>query len=86
MTSGNNDIVTITWTDNAVNETGYRIQRATNAAFSAGLTTSTVGANSTSYMTGNLPRGVSYYFRVQSYNPVGASGWTTATPAPVVTP
>ena len=45
----NRATVTVTWTDNATNETGFRIRRATNAAFTLNLTTATVGANVTTF-------------------------------------
>ena len=82
----NSDRVTVTWTDNSNNETGFRIQRATDANFTVGLTTSTVNANLTTFTTGNLPRGATYYFRVQAYNASGVSAWVNALPFPIVTP
>ncbi len=45
--------VTLTWT-NVTGETGYRIQRATDAAFTANLVSSLVGANVTTFTTSNL--------------------------------
>jgi len=78
--------VTLTWVDNANNETGYRIQRATNAAFTANLVTSTVGANVTTFTTGNVARLTPFYFRVQAFNGVGASVYVNATPFPITTP
>ena len=77
--------VTLTWT-NVANETGYRIQRATDAAFTANLVTSTVGANVTSFTTGNVARFTPYYFRVQAFNGFGSSVWVNATPFPIITP
>ena len=84
--TGGNDRVTVTWLDNANNETGFTIQRATNSGFTAGLVTSTVGANVTTFTTGNVARFTSYYFRVRATNAVGASAWVNATPFPVLTP
>lgn len=73
---GNNARVTLTWTDNANNETGFTIQRASNNAFTVGLANSTVGANVTTFTTGNLPRNTTFFFRVQATNAAGASGWS----------
>ena len=78
--------VTITWTDNATNETGYVIQRSTNATFTANVVTGTVGANITTFTTGNLARSTPYYFRVQAVNGAGQSIWVNATPFPIITP
>jgi hypothetical protein len=83
---GNAARVTLTWTDVANNETGYRIQRSTNAAFTANLVTSTVGANVTTFTTGNVARFTPFYFRVQAFNGVGPSVWVNATPFPITTP
>ncbi len=83
---GNNSArVTLTWTDVA-GETGYRIQRATDANFTANVVTSTVGANTTTFTTGNVARNTDFYFRVQAYNDIGNSAWVNATPFPIHTP
>jgi hypothetical protein len=85
--AGSNDRATVTWTDNSNNEDGFRIRWSTSPTFATGVSTGTVGANVTTFTTGNLPRGASYYFQVQSFNNItGASAWVNATPFPVVTP
>ncbi len=70
---------TVTWTDNSNNETGFRIQWATNSTFTTGVGTATVGANVTTYQTPNggnaLLRGTPYYFRVQAFNASGTSAY-----------
>jgi hypothetical protein len=78
--------ITLTWDDNTANETGYRIQRATNETFTANLTTNTVRANITTFRTGILPRHTPYYLRIQAFNDVGQSDWVNANPLPIVTP
>jgi FtsP/CotA-like multicopper oxidase with cupredoxin domain len=83
---GGNARITLTWTDNANNESGFTIQRATSAAFTTGLVTATVGANVQTFQTGNLPRNTSFYFRIWATNAVGASNVVIATPFPVLTP
>jgi FtsP/CotA-like multicopper oxidase with cupredoxin domain len=80
---GNNERVTLTWTDNANNESGFEIQRATDAAFTTGLATNTVGANVTTFTTGNISR-VDYYYRIRATNVLGTSAWVNATPFPVL--
>lgn len=79
--NGNNDRVTLRWIDNANNETGFTIQRADNAAFTAGLNTSTTAAsggvgNTVQVQQSGLRRNRTFYFRVQAYNASGASGWS----------
>lgn len=66
--------INLNWVDNANNESGFEIDRATNATFTAGLTTSTVGSNTTSYQAGGLVNNTLYYFRVRATNAVGVSG------------
>lgn len=85
-TQGNNARVTLTWTDNADNESGFTIQRATDSTFTTGLVTSTVGANVTTFTTGNVPRNTAYYFRIWATNVAGASAMVEASPFPIITP
>ena len=70
--------INLTWTDNAPSETGFTIQRATNSAFTTGLTTITLnGANQTFYTnTGRAPN-TTYYYRVRAFNALGVSAWST---------
>ncbi len=78
--------ITVVWADNSTNETGFTIQQATDAAFSANLVTATVGANVTTFNTGNVNRNTQYYLRVRANNgPIG-SNWVNATPFPITTP
>ena len=75
----NNRRVTVTWTDNANNETGFTVQYSTNANFTGGgLTSRNVGANVTTFTTGNLTRGQTYFFRVRANNGAGSSAWVDA--------
>ena len=61
--------INLGWTDNATNETGYRVYR--NAQLIA-----TLGANATSY-TDNPPGSGPYSYGVQAFNDVGTSGTPT---------
>jgi hypothetical protein len=79
--------VTLTWQQElTTNATGYTIQRATNATFTANLVSATVGQNVLTYSTGLVARNTPYYFRVQATNGAGQSSWVNATPFPIVTP
>ncbi|MEN6341851.1 MAG: multicopper oxidase domain-containing protein [Methanospirillum sp.] len=77
--------VSLTWTDTSTTETGFRIQQATDAGFTANVVTTTVPANIVRFRTANLPRHANYYFRVQAYNAAGPSAWTNAVPSPINT-
>jgi hypothetical protein len=69
--------VVLTWTDNATNETGFRIQRATNAAFTTGVSSTTVNTPNltTRTMTG-LTSNRTYYYQVEAHNATGYSAWS----------
>jgi FtsP/CotA-like multicopper oxidase with cupredoxin domain len=74
--AGATDTVTLTWT-NVANETSYSVQRATNASFTAGLSTTTgIAANTTTTQQTGRPRNTTYYYRVQAVNALGALGWS----------
>lgn len=81
---GNRAEVTLNWVDNASTETGFTIERATNAAFTVGLTTTAVAANTTTNTQTKLYRGVTYFFRVKANNTGGSSAWSNV--FSVVTP
>jgi hypothetical protein len=80
------DQVTLTWTDNSTTETGFVIERATDAAFTANVVSVQVGANTTTYRTGNINRYTPYYFIVSAISDVGPSAWAYASPFPIYTP
>ena len=71
--------VLVRWTDNSNDEVGFRIDRALNSTFTAGLVSTTVAPNSTQFQTGNIAR-ATYYFRVQSIGPFGASAGAVVGP------
>ena len=82
---GNQRRVVLTWTDSSNNETGFTIQRATDAAFTTGLNTQNVGANVTTVTQSGLVRNTDYYYRIRANNVVGSSAWVLATPSPIHT-
>jgi FtsP/CotA-like multicopper oxidase with cupredoxin domain len=85
VVSNNRSRINLAWTDNATNETGFEIQMATDAAFTQGLINATVGANVTTYQSGNLRRGLAYYIRIRAVNGPSPSAWINATPFPFTT-
>jgi hypothetical protein len=83
--NGPNYTATLTWTDNANNETGFTVQRATNATFTTGLNTANVAANATT-LTQTVTRNTTYYYRIRANNTIsGSSAWTNALPFPIRT-
>jgi hypothetical protein len=81
VTAGVPGVVNLTWTDNSTNETGFTVQRATNATFTAGLvSTSVPGANATAsvnYALNGLTTGTKLFFRVQATSAAGVSTWAS---------
>jgi len=65
--------INLSWTDNSSNETGFKIDRATNDTFTAGLTTVTIAANLTTYTSTGLAGNTTYYYRVRASNAAGDS-------------
>jgi len=61
-----NDRINLAWTDYAVNEQGYKVERSAD-----GVTFTQIGttsANQTTYTASNLGPGARSYFRVRAYN------------------
>ncbi|GEM_PF-860053 len=69
--TNNGNSVNLTWKDNSISETGFTIQRATNASFTAGLTTFKVGPNVKTYTDNSVVKGTTYYYRIIANNVVG---------------
>jgi predicted phage tail protein len=78
--------INMTWVDNANNETRFVLQGADNAAFTAGLVTWNLAANTTTSGDTGLGHGVSYYYRIRAENASGVSAWVNLVPFPITTP
>ena len=61
----------------AGNETGFRIQRCTGSKCTNFAFLTTVGANVTIYPDNGLSASTSYRYRIQAYNDVGDSAWSS---------
>lgn len=82
--------ITINWADNSNNESGFRIERKQGSGGTWTFVTD-AAANATSYVNTGLTAGTQYYYRVLSWNGVGASAWSneanaTTQPATTVAP
>ena len=71
--------VTLRWTDNSINETGFVIERAT-ASTGPWTVVTTTAANAVSYLDTPLGRNTKYFYRVSATNRVG---YTQTYAAPV---
>ena len=66
--------INLTWTDNANNETGFKIERRTGTGSFTEV--GTVGANVTSYSNTGLANNTQYTYRVRAYNDAGDSAYS----------
>jgi len=75
--------VTLNWTDNSANETGFLVQRAYDANFTSGVVNKTLGGNVTTFSE-TAARGTIFYYRVHAFNDTTQSDWSNT--AIVTTP
>ncbi len=66
--------INVAWIDNASNETGFRLERATGSGAFALI--ATLGANAISYADTNLSPVTRYSYRVRAYNSGGNSAYS----------
>lgn len=79
--------VTVSWTDNSSNETGFKVERKIGAS-GTWSEIATVAANVTSYADTGLAQSTPYIYRVRAYSGAGPSSSTsevTATIQPATT-
>jgi predicted phage tail protein len=68
--------INLTWTDNASNETGFKIERCKGSTCTNFSQIATVGANVTSYQNTGLSGNTTYRYRVRAYNAAGNSAYS----------
>ncbi len=71
---GSNKTATLTWTDNADDETGYLVQSSTDGG-ATWKSLTTLAADSTSRVCGGLNPGSTYMYRIAATNAFGTSEW-----------
>lgn len=69
--------VSLTWTDNSSNETGFELKRATDSGFTQGVVW-IGGIAGTSYSDGGLTAGATYYYKVRAEGTAGKSAYSPA--------
>ncbi len=74
-TAVSNTQINLTWTDNAANEGGFKIERKTGAAGTY-AEIATVGANAASYSSKGLTASTQYFYRVRAFNVTGNSSYS----------
>jgi len=87
-TANSSTQVTVTWSDNSGDETGFRVERRSGGGAFAEI--ASVGPNVTSYTDNGLTASTSYAYRVRAVNATGPSDYsneaTAATQAAPVSP
>jgi hypothetical protein len=73
--------IKLTWSDNASNESGYKIERCAGAGCSSFSQIATVGSNATSYTNSGLKASTAYSYRVRAYNSGGDSAYSNVASA-----
>jgi hypothetical protein len=73
--------IDLTWTDNATNEDGYRIESCTGAACATFAEVGTVAANVNVFAHTGLTASTSYSYRVRAHNAEGASDFSNTVSA-----
>jgi hypothetical protein len=68
--------INLTWTDNAGNEDGFRIERCKGATCTNFSQIATVGPDVTAFANTGLAANTSYRYRVRAYNASGTSGYS----------
>ena len=71
--------VSLTWTDNSSNETGFLIQRTNSDG--TNVVNATVGPNTTTF-TQSVTSGVAYIYRVHAFSDTTQSAWSNAKALP----
>jgi fibronectin type 3 domain-containing protein len=81
--------VELSWTDNATDESGFRVERSDNGVDFAEI--ASLAADSTAFSDTGLAADTTYYYRVSAYSGAGTSGysndaWATTLSAPLLPP
>jgi hypothetical protein len=75
-------LITLSWTDNATNEDGYKIERGLSTSSFSEI--ATIGSSSVSYSDGTVSPATTYYYRVRAYNTGGNSGYSNTANATTI--
>jgi titin len=71
--------INLSWTNNAINQTGFKVERSPDNVTFAQI--GTAGASTTTYSNPNLAPKTLYYYRVRATNASGDSGYTNVSSA-----
>ncbi len=76
--------VNLSWTNNATNQAGFYLDRATDGGFTQNLVTQTLAASATSFTdaAAGLAPGGTFYYRIRAFNSAGARPTRTSRRSP----
>ena len=75
-TAASSSQVNLTWSDNATTEDSFELDRATDSAFTSGLVTTKLAANTSSREVTGLAAATTYYFRMRAITSAGSSAYS----------
>jgi hypothetical protein len=76
--SSSSTVVSVYWTDNSSNETGFKIERKTGST-GVYAQVATLGVNATSFSNTGLSASTQYFYRVRATNSTGDSSYSNET-------
>lgn len=76
------DVISLTWTDNALNDSGYKLQSSVDGV--TWFEIATLAANATSFVDAGLTPGETYDYRVFAFNSIGNSEFSNIASATLV--
>ncbi len=76
--------IVLSWTDNATNEAGYKVERGTDGVVFSQI--ALLGANATTFSNTNLVANTTYYYRVRAYEGANHSEYSNAASAVTLPP
>ncbi|NOR19666.1 MAG: hypothetical protein GQ538_06215 [Xanthomonadales bacterium] len=77
--AGGSSQINLSWTDNAINEDGFVIERSLDGSSFSQI--DSVGSNTQAYSDSGLTTEVTYYYRVAAFNLIGNSSYSNAAQA-----
>ena len=77
--------INLSWQDNSINETGFKIERKTGSDGTYNEIDST-NIDTTSYNDTGLNSGTTYYYKIRAYNNAGNSSYSSAVNATTNSP
>ena len=80
-TSASTTQINLSWTDNSSNESGFRIERCTNANCTNFAQIVEVGANVSTFANTGLTKNTTYNYRVRAFNTSGNSNFSNVASA-----